>query len=114
VRESGARGLSQEASLEDSDGAGRLLGLLGWFSPSILIAVYTSLLMQHFASTSTGAGGEMGMGGEWWTAQGGDVGGNVWRWVNVGGTMALYALELYLAKEDYEGGMGITGHWKAD
>lgn len=108
VRESGARGFSQEASLEDSDGAGRLLGLLGWFSPSILTAVYTSLLMQHFASTSVGSDGE------WWTSQGGDVGGNVWRWVNVGATMSLYALELYLGKEDYEGGVGVTGHWKAD
>ncbi|KAI9841701.1 MAG: hypothetical protein M1837_000433 [Sclerophora amabilis] len=107
VRESGARALSQEASLEDSDGAGRLLGLLSWFSPSILIAVYTSLLMQHFASTS----GD-GQGAEWWTSQGGAAGGNVWRWVNVGGTMALYALELYLGKEEYE--TGLTGHWKAD
>ncbi|KAI9829025.1 MAG: hypothetical protein M1832_000048 [Thelocarpon impressellum] len=107
VRESGARALSQEASLEDSDGAGRLLGLLSWFSPSILIAVYTSLLMQHFASTS----GE-GQSGEWWSSQGGDGGGNVWRWINVGGTMALYALELYLGKEDFDG--GLTGHWKAD
>ncbi|KAI9753241.1 MAG: RuvB ATP-dependent DNA helicase pontin [Chaenotheca gracillima] len=107
VRESGARALSQEASLEDSDGAGRLLGLLSWFSPSILIAVYTSLLMQHFASTSAD-----GQGAEWWTTQGGDTGGNVWRWINVGGTMALYALELYLGKEDYDG--GLTEHWKAD
>ena len=106
VRESGARTLSQEASLEDSDGAGQLLGLLSWFSPSILITVYTSLLMQHFASTS-GEGGT----GEWWTSQGGDAGGNLWRWINVAGTMAMYALELYLGKED-DG--GLTGHWKAD
>lgn len=107
VRESGARALSQEACLEDSDGAGQLLGLLSWFSPSILVAVYTSLLMQHFATTS-GEGG----GGEWWISQGGDAGGNVWRWNNVGGTMALYALELYLGKEDIDG--PLTGHWKAD
>ncbi|MCJ1437331.1 hypothetical protein MMC27_006718 [Xylographa pallens] len=106
IRESGARALSQEASLEDSDGAGQILGLLSWFSPSILITVYTSLLMQHFASTS-GEGG----GGEWWTSQGGDAGGNLWRWINVAGTMALYALELYLGKED-DG--TLTGHWKAD
>ncbi|KAI9801318.1 MAG: hypothetical protein M1833_002888 [Piccolia ochrophora] len=108
VRESGARALSQEASLDDNDGAGRLLGLLSWFSPSILIAVYTSLLMQHFALTSADAATG------WWATQGGAaaVGGNVWRWVNVGGTMALYALELYLGKEDIDG--GLTGHWKAD
>lgn len=107
VRESGARALSQEASLEDSDGAGQILGLLSWFSPSILIAVYTSLLMQHFASTS-GDGGD----GDWWTSQGGDVGDNFWRWVNVAATMGMYALELYLGKEDLDG--GLTTHWKAD
>lgn len=106
VRESGARALSQEASLDDSDGAGQILGLLSWFSPSILITVYTSLLMQHFASTS-GDGGN----GDWWTSQGGDAGGNLWRWINIVGTMSLYALELYLGKED-DG--GLTGHWKAD
>ena len=110
VRESGARVFSQEASLEDSDGAGRLLALLGWFSPSILIAVYTSLLMQHFATTGLGGDGS----GEWWTSQGGDAGGNMWRWVNLGGTMGLYAVELCLGKDDYEGEIGITGHWKAD
>lgn len=109
VRESGARALSQEASLEDRDGAGQLLGLLSWFSPTILIAVYTSLLMQHFASTSNNGGATAS---EWWTSQGGDTGGNVWRWVNVGGTMALYALELYLGEDDPDG--GVTGHWKAD
>ncbi|MCJ1452649.1 hypothetical protein MMC28_002992 [Mycoblastus sanguinarius] len=107
VRESGARALSQEASLEDSDGAGQILGLLSWFSSSILIAVYTSLLMQHFASTS-GDGGD----GDWWTSQGGDTGGNVWRWINVAATMGMYALELYLGKEDLDG--GLTTHWKED
>lgn len=107
VRESGARALSQEASLEDSDGAGQILGFLSWFSPSILIAVYTSLLMQHFASTS-GDGGD----GDWWTSQGGDAGGNLTRWINIAATMAMYALELYLGKEDLEG--GLTTHWKAD
>lgn len=107
VRESGARALSQEPSLDDSDGAGKILGLLSWFSPSILVAVYTSLLMQHFSTTSA-----EGNGTEWWTMQGGDAGGNVWRWINVAATMALYALELYLGKEDVDG--SLTGHWKTD
>ncbi|KAL8770295.1 MAG: hypothetical protein Q9209_003931 [Squamulea sp. 1 TL-2023] len=106
VRESGARALSQEPSLEDSDGANQILGILSWFSPSILIAVYTSLLMQHFASTSNGDNGD------WWVSQGGDVGNNLWRWINVAGTMALYALELKLSKEDLDS--GVTGHWKSD
>ena len=105
VRESGARALSQEASLEDSDGAGQILGLLSWFSPSILITVYTSLLMQHFSSTTD-------PNGNWWTNQGGDSGSNLWKWINVSGTMALYALELYLGKEDLDG--GLTTHWKSD
>ena len=107
IRESGARGLSQEPSLEDSDGAGQILGLLSWFSPSILIAVYTSLLMQHFASNG-GEGGDAG----WWISQGGDEGGNLWRWINVAVTMALYALELYLGKEDLDS--GLTRHWKIE
>lgn len=106
VRDSGARALSQEPSLEDSDGAGQILGVLSYFSPSILIAVYTSLLMQHFATTSNGDSGD------WWVSQGGDVGNNLWRWINVAGTMALYALELKLGKEDLDS--GVTGHWKAD
>ena len=105
VREAGARALSQEASLEDADGAGQILGFLSWFSPSILIAVYTSLLMQHFASTATGTEGEI------WT-QNGDPGSNLWRWINISGTLALYALELYLGKDDIDD--GLTGHWKTD
>ena len=106
VRDSGARALSQEPSHEDTDGANQILGVLSWFSPSILIAVYTSLLMQHFATTSNGDNGD------WWVSQGGDVGNNLWRWINVAGTMALYALELNLSKEDLDS--GVTGHWKLE
>ncbi|KAH7356542.1 ER membrane protein-like protein [Rhexocercosporidium sp. MPI-PUGE-AT-0058] len=108
VRESGSRALSQEPSLEDSDGAGKILGLLSWFSPSILVAVYTSLLMQHFSTTSA-----EGNQAEWWTMQGGDAGGNIWRWINVAATMALYSLELYLGKEDWVDD-SLTSHWKTD
>ncbi|KAI9706282.1 MAG: hypothetical protein M1820_004857 [Bogoriella megaspora] len=106
VRESGARGLSQEPSLEDSDGVGQAFGLLSYFSPSILIAVYTSLLMQHFASASADGPDE------WWTSQGGDTGGNVWRWANLACTMGLYTVELYLGKGDDDS--SLTGHWKMD
>ena len=106
IREAGARAFTEDPTLEDSDGVRQVLGLISWFSPSILIAVYTSLLMQHFASHN----GESN--GEWWTSQGGDAGGNLWRWVNVVGTMGLYALELYLSNEDIDG--GLAGHWKAD
>lgn len=107
VRESGARALSDGPdSLEDShEPVSTLMGLLSYFSPSILIAVYTSLLMQHFASASSDHPGE------WWTSQGGEGGGNISRWVNLAGTMALYAIELWLGKgygDDY------GGHWKLD
>ena len=108
VRESGARALSQEASLDDSDGAGQLLGLLSWFSPSILIAVYTSLLMQHFATTSQAMGGT----GQWWSTQAAG-GGSLWRWVNLACTMTLYTVELWLGKQD-DIDAGLAGHWKTD
>ncbi|OGM43741.1 ICE2 family protein [Aspergillus bombycis] len=108
VRESGARALSQEASLDDSDAAGQFLGLLSYFSPSILIAVYTSLLMQHFASTSQAMGGN----GEWWSSQRGG-GGNLWRWINLACTMALYAVELWLGEND-DLDSGLASHWKTD
>ncbi|KAJ5112124.1 hypothetical protein N7532_000169 [Penicillium argentinense] len=108
VREAGARALSQEASLDDSDAAGQVLGFLSYFAPSILIAVYTSLLMQHFASASQAMGGS----GEWWSSQGGG-GGNLWRWINLACTMALYAVELWLGEHD-DFDNGLAGHWKTD
>ncbi|KAL2837422.1 ICE2-domain-containing protein [Aspergillus pseudoustus] len=108
VREAGARALSQEATLDDSDAAGQFLGFLSYFSPSILIAVYTSLLMQHFATTSQAMGGN----GQWWSTQGAG-GGNLWRWINLAGTLALYAIELWLgAADDLDS--GLAGHWKTD
>lgn len=124
IHESGARALSQEPSLEDSDAAGQFLGLLSWFSPSILVAVYTSLLMQHFASTSwngaagtpgsaTGASGGAVPGQQhWWASQGGHMGGNNVRWLNLWLTMGLYAVELYLGRMD--DGSRLTSHWKTE
>jgi hypothetical protein len=105
IRESGARALSQEPSLEDSDEAGRFLGFLTWFSPSILIAVYTSLLMQHFSNLN----GNGSAPGEWWTSRGGDAGGNLYRWLNVIFIQLIYAVELYMSREDV-----IVPHWKVD
>ncbi|KAI0164215.1 ICE2-domain-containing protein [Hypoxylon sp. FL1284] len=103
IRESGAGALMQEPSLDDSDEANRLLGFLSWFSPSILIAVYTSLLLQHFSTSNNEEG---------WTLRYGDAGGNVWRWVNVAATMSLYAIELYLGNDETDG--GLVSHWKTD
>lgn len=105
VRDSGARALSQEPSLDDNDGVGQVVGFLSWFSPSILVAVYTSLLMQHFSANGNGGNAT------WWIIQSGEVGGNVWRWANLGLTMLLYAVELYLGQN---GDDGLTSHWKVD
>ncbi len=102
VRELGVTAIMDEPLLEDTDGANRLIGFLSWFSPSMLIAVYTSLLLQHFSVSSSGD--DVG-----WTLRAGDAGGSTWRWVNIAATMGLYAVELYL------GGDGDGGaHWKTD
>ena len=98
VRELGAQALMQELDWEDSETANRLLGMLSFFSPSILIAVYTSLLLQHF-STSDGPDG--------WTLRAGDVGGSTWQWINMGITMVMYGVELYLSSDSQD-------HWKVD
>ncbi|KIW98227.1 uncharacterized protein Z519_01811 [Cladophialophora bantiana CBS 173.52] len=112
INESGASGLSIEPSLEDSNAANQFLAFLSWFSPSILIAVYTSLLMQHFATTMGGyAPGLTETIGAWWSGNGQPVmNGNLWKWVNLVGTMSLYAIELWLGKEDDMNGE----HWKVD
>lgn len=102
IQEYGARALVEDPMLDESDTASRLLTLLSWFSPSILIAVYTSLLLQHF-STSADDG---------WTLRGGtDAGSDSWRWINLAATMTLYSIELYLGGED---GAGVPNHWKTD
>lgn len=102
VRELGVKAIMEEPSLEDSEGANKLLEFLSWFSPSMLIAVYTSLLLQHFTVSSNGD--DVG-----WTLRAGDAGSNPWRWINIVATMGLYAIELYL------GGDGDEGlHWKTD
>ncbi|KAK4460699.1 ICE2-domain-containing protein [Cladorrhinum samala] len=102
IRESGAQSIMEGTAFEDSENANRLLGFLSWFSPSMLIAVYTSLLLQHFTISSNGD--DVG-----WTLRAGDAGGSTWRWINMAATMGLYAVELYL------GGDGDGGtHWKTD
>ena len=112
IHESGARGLSIEPTLDDSNAGNQFLAFLSWFSPSILIAVYTSLLMQHFATTMGGyAPGITETIGAWWQGNGQPGSdGNIWKWVNLVGTMALYAVELWLGREDEIDG----SHWKVD
>lgn len=112
INESGARGLSMEPSLDDSNAGNQFLAFLSWFSPSILIAVYTSLLMQHFATTMGGySPGLTESISAWWSGNGQPgMNGNIWKWVNLVITMGLYAVELWLGKEDDIDG----GHWKVD
>lgn len=98
VRDLGARAMLHEPDWDESEAASMFLSILSYFSPTILIAVYTSLLLQHF-STSEGPDG--------WTLRGGDVGGSTWRWINVGLTMVLYGIELTLSTDDQD-------HWKVD
>ncbi|CAK7197642.1 hypothetical protein SEUCBS139899_000290 [Sporothrix eucalyptigena] len=109
VRESGARALLQEPTLEDSDAASKLLGFLSWYSASILIAIYTSLLLQHFTVASNTVGHDAG----WSLLRAGEItGGTTMRWVNVVGVMVLYAFEMYLGNDDMDG--GVTNHWKME
>ncbi|KAM0261826.1 hypothetical protein ACHAQJ_002029 [Trichoderma viride] len=98
VRDLGARAMMHEPDWDESETASMFLSFLSYFSPTILISVYTSLLLQHF-STSEGPDG--------WTLRGGDVGGSTWRWINVGLTMVLYGVELLLSTDDQD-------HWKVD
>lgn len=104
--------------------------LLDWYSPCILVSVYTHLLMQHLEV----ADGEAGR----WESGMSPTGGLVWRWVNVGATsklnlgglpelksalvrvglltvgcllVVLYAFEL--KHGDHDGGE-LTSHWKTD
>jgi hypothetical protein len=107
IRESGAHVLTESPedvtapSEDDDDDAARVLAFLGRFAPTILVAVYTSLLMQHFEAAAAGAHGTTGGNGA-----------NLWRWINVAATMAIYAVELYLGRGDGEECM--IGHWKTD
>ncbi|KAF1811121.1 ICE2 family protein [Eremomyces bilateralis CBS 781.70] len=117
IRDGGARALGSELSLDDSDEAGRFLAGLSWFSPTILVAVYTSLLMQHFdrgtlEGTGMGVGAGVGNGAAWggmWMWGGGNF-WDFWRWINLVVTMALYAVEMQLGRDDG----GLTTHWKDD
>ncbi|KAJ6257184.1 hypothetical protein Dda_8070 [Drechslerella dactyloides] len=100
---------------EVSGGTTRFLNFMRGFSPVAMITVYTNLLMMHFEAMR---GGELGvavgkMG--WinmliWTP----LGAEIWRWVNVLATLALYSFELCQAPPDDEDGITVTSHWKTD
>lgn len=95
----------QSGSEQSQEPMSKIAGFFGWYSPCILVAVYTHLLLQHFEVV-----GGNGLAARWIT--GVPVGGHVWRWVNIGATMLLYAFELLMGDE--EGSETLTSHWKTD
>jgi len=101
----GGRELNEEPSVKDHEAMSRIAAFFGWYSPCILVAVYTHLLLQHFEVV-----GGNGLAANWVT--GVPVGGHVWRWVNIGATMLLYAFELLMG--DQNGNESLTSHWKTD
>src|ERR1700721_178769 len=81
------------------------------YSPIILIATYTNLLL----STLTPASAEDSW--TWLLGGNGTWGGfRTWRWINTFITLGLYTLEMqFEGDRDIEGnGEGITGHWKTE
>ena len=82
------------------------------YSPVILIATYTNLLLSTISPAPSS-------GGSWtWILFGdGTLGGfRTWRWINTFATLGLYALEMRFGGEmDLDAdGEGITGHWKIE
>ncbi|KAF3934666.1 hypothetical protein ABW20_dc0103904 [Dactylellina cionopaga] len=119
VRDGKSLSIKSDEEEEEDDGASgsttRFLNFIRSFSPVAMITVYTNLLMMHFEAMR---GGELGvavgkMG--WinmliWTP----LGAQIWRWVNVLATLALYSFELCQAQADDEDGITLTSHWKTD
>lgn len=81
------------------------------YSPIILIATYTNLILSTFTPAKS-------TGGSWtWILVNGTWGGfRTWRWINTFATLGLYTLEMQFEGDmDIEGnGEGITGHWKIE
>lgn len=84
VRENGARGIEQSPSMNDEEASSRFVSFLSQYSPSILVGVYTHLLMQHFAMLESGvlsiAGFKLPLPME----------GHLWRWINMGTTSGFF------------------------
>jgi len=87
------------------------------YSPIILIATYTNLLLSTLVPqspdpylTPTTWSWILGVDGETW------AGFRTWRWINTFATMGLYVVEMRFGGDmDVEtNGKGITGHWKVE
>ena len=78
VRENGARGLAQTPDMNDEEISSRVVGFLSEYSPTILVGVYTHLLMQHFSMIDVGTASILG-----YTISS-PMGSHIWRWINIG------------------------------
>lgn len=84
------------------------------YSPIILIATYTNILLSTLAPPVASSGGSwtwiLGVDGSSWG------GFRTWRWINTFATLGLYTLEMrFNGDMDLEtDGQGITGHWKVE
>jgi ICE2 len=88
------------------------------YSPVILIAQYTNLLLSTLIPQSPALDtttywswilGFDGGGGSW-------AGFRTWRWINTFAMLGLYTVEMRFSGDmDVEtNGQGITGHWKVE
>lgn len=77
--------------MTDEEASSRFVSLLSQYSPSILVGVYTHLLMQHFAMMEFGqlsiAGFKVSLPME----------GHLWRWINIGATSESFPTGLSIS-----------------
>ena len=84
VRENGARGIEQSPSMNDEEASSRFVSFLSQYSPSILVGVYTHLLMQHFAMLESGVLSIVGLKLPL------PMEGHLWKWINIGTTSGFF------------------------
>ncbi|MCH0628958.1 hypothetical protein JNB11_03145 [Kocuria palustris] len=86
---------------------GRLLRLIYAYSPCIIIAVYTHLMLGYLGYLDS----ELKLWGFWNNSllEISVAPAQFWNWVNMATTLALYAMELLGNSNE-----GITTHWKVD
>ncbi|KAG5438970.1 hypothetical protein PCANB_002300 [Pneumocystis canis] len=97
-----SRGVEHIPSLDDDEPTSRIMSILISFSPCILIAVYTHLLLQHFSLHDHDA-----------LILGIQIGSIlIWRWLTAFVMVGLYAIEISLGDETT--GDILTSNWKTD
>lgn len=97
-----SQGVKHVPSLDDEEPTSRIMGLLISFSPCILIAVYTHLLLQHFSLHGHDA--------QIFGIQMGSV--LLWRWLTAFMVVGLYAIEISLGDET--AGDILISNWKTE